>query len=258
MQFNSEANSLDLVSDIKFWCGIDSSDSTSYPLTAMARNSNFALDRYNALAIRADGNWEFDDANNSSTELLDVTTAIVSGTRKYAVGATWLTIARVRIKDSNGQWHVVEPASRRTWSTSQLNAEAGVPTEYDLLGNWIYFDRAPNWSQSASLEVQFQRGPSYFASTDTTKTPGFAAQFHRLISMRAALDYCEVNDLDNRAAKLRDKLGAPPTDGFPGAGMELEFFNFYATRNVDDRPTITVTQEDYGQLGGANASPMGF
>lgn len=246
MQFNSQADTLDLVSDVKFLCGIESTDTTSYPLLAMARNANFALDWETALIIRALG-WEYDDGNNSATELLDVTTTIVSGTRKYVIAATWLKIARIRIKDASGNWITLRRGDRRTWSTDQINGASGVPSEYDLLGNWIYLDRAPNWGVAAGLEVQHNRGASYFDDGDTTKTPGFATPFHRLISLHMALDYCEVNDLDARAAKIRKKIGEPPTEGSTGSGMEKQLVDHYSTRDVDNRPTIAVQREDYGE-----------
>lgn len=250
MQFNSETNSLDLYSDAREWCGIDYlTDTTTLTLKSFTRSANFGMDRVIMLILRADGKWEFDDTNNSATELLDVTTNLVSGTKKYAIGITWLKINRVRIKDSAGNWITISPKGRREWTDSQLTASSGLPREYDLMGNWLYLDKAPDYASSGGLEVQYERGPSYFATSDTTKVPGFATPFHRLISLYGALDYCEMNDLDSRAAKIRLKIGSPPTETSAGSGLEMELVNFYASRNVDDRPAVSVREEDYGQSG---------
>lgn len=260
MQFNSETNNLDLYSEARAWCGIEngddgsSADTTTFPLKRFARFCNLALDWYTSLIIKAQG-WEYDDTNNSATELIDVTTSIVSGTRKYVIAVTWLKIARIRIKDSAGNWIVLRRGDRRLWSTNQLNGASGIPQEYDLLGNWIYLDAAPNWSGSASLEVQHQRGASYFIYTDTTKTPGFATPFHRLVALRAALDYCEINDLDDRAAKLRNKIGSPPTEASTGSGMEKELVDFYSTRDIDNIPSLNTRKEDYGAAGLSDIGP---
>lgn len=262
MQINSEANNLDLYSDARWWCGIDyATDTTSFPFKDFVRSANFGLDKVISIILRADGRWQFDDANNTSTELFDVTTNIVSGTKKYAIALTWLKIKRVRIKDSAGNWITIKPKDRKEWSDSQLTATNGLPSEYDLLGNWLYLDKAPDYSSTGGLEIQYQRGASYFATTDTTKAPGFATQFHRLISLYGALDYCEVNDLDSRAAKIRLKIGSAPSDRDPGSGMERELAEFYSMRNPDDRPSISIQKEDYGQsaLGmGGNSNPFGF
>lgn len=250
MQFNSEANSLDLVSDCKYWCGISSSDTTSYPLTDMARNANFALDRIHMLILTADGKWNYQDTNDASSPMLDTSTNLVSGTRRYAVPITWLKISRVRVKDAQGNWVTLRPRSRRSWNDATLNGDSGTPQEYDLVGGWIELDRAPNYASTGGLEVQLHKGPSYFASNDTTKTPGFAAPFHRLVSLYMALDYCEADsDLEKRATKIRNRIGRPPTEGDLGAGMEKLLVDHYAMRNIDNKPSLQAQREDYGQAG---------
>lgn len=264
MQFNSESNNLDLYSEAREWAGIEngdggaSADTTSWPLKRFARDCNIALDDLHSLIIRADGTWKHDDTNNTGTELLDTSTS-VSSARKVAIPVTWLKISRVRITiTSTGQKIVLKAGDRRTWSTSQLNGDTGTPTEYVLIGNYLYLDA----SCTGTLEVQYQKGASYFAYTDTTKTPGFATPFHPLVAWIAALSYCERNDLDNRAAKLRSKIGRPPSDGDTGLGMKRELVEFYATRQLDDRPTARPQREDYGESalgdswGGGN--PNGF
>lgn len=238
MQFNSETNNLDLYSDARFWCGISSSDTTTYPLADFTRNANFALDKVTALIFKSDGKWQWDDTVQTS-ELLDVNTALVANTQKYAVSVTWLKIGKVRVKDQQGNWITLEPADRRNLTDNQLTATAGNPKQYDILGNWLYLHPKPSYSLSGGLEIQFQRGASYFATTDTTKTPGFATHFHRLISLYAALDYCEVNSLDKRASKIRANIQT----------MEAELIQHYSSRDADAKVYLKIQNEDYGQIG---------
>lgn len=249
MQFNSETNGLDLYSDCRFLCGIDeTTDTTSYPIKAFTRNANAALDRLNALALKADGTWIFDDANQTG-ELLDVTNNVTSGTQKTALGATWLKIAKVRIKDPAGNWITLPERPRKNQSDGELTATSGTPTSYFHLGNYIYFDKVPNYSSAGGLEVQFQRGASYFIYTDTTKTPGFAVQFHRLVSLHCALDYVGINTMPDRANDIRMRIGAPPDleNGQAGSGMEKEFVDWYSQRDADAQPHINLQKDDYGQ-----------
>lgn len=254
MQFQSEANGLDLWSDARYLCGIDeTSDTTSYPIKAFTRNANLALDRYNPLILKADGNWKYDDTNQTG-ELIDVTSNLANGTQKYALGATWLKIEHVRIKDSAGNWKVLPRLDRVRQSDSQLTATSGTPTSYFLMGNYLYLDKAPNYASAGGLEVQYQRGASYFVYTDTTKTPGFAIQFHRLISLYAALQYCLVNNLAAKAVAIQAMLGSPPdlSNNQAGSGMEKELVDFYSQRDSDEQPSLNMKREDYGQsaLGG--------
>lgn len=242
MQFNSQADNLDIVSDVKFWCGIDLTDTTTYSNKEIARNANFALDRIHSLIIQADGKWRHNDQNDTSVDLIDTSTTI-SAARKVAIPITWLKVAMVRFIDSAGNKTILKPSSRRNWTTNMLNGTGtGTPTTYELIGSFVYFDT----TCSGTLEVQLQKGPSYFDDADTTKAPGFIAQFHRLVSLHSALDYCEVNDMDSRAAKLRNKIGSPPTEASTGSGLERELVNFYATRQVDDQPALSTAREDYG------------
>jgi hypothetical protein len=268
MQFNSETNGLDLYSDCRYLCGLDeTSDTTSYPIKAFTRNANFALDRLNALALKVGGTWTFDDSNQSG-ELLDVTNNVVSGTQKTALGASWLIISRVRVKDSAGNWVTLPELPRRQQSDAQLNATSGQPTSFFVLGNYLYFDKTPNYNSTGGLEVQFQRGASYFNYNDTTKTPGFAVQFHRLVSMMAAQDFCQINDLETRANSLALMIGTPPDvmNGEAGSGMLKEYVDFYSRRDDDAKVALIAQREDYGQMGLApsastypsNVNPRGF
>lgn len=250
MVFNSETNGLDLYSDARYMCGLDeTSDTTSYPIKAFTRNCNFALDKILSYILRADNIWQFDDSNQSG-ELFDVTTNLVSGTSKYALGATWLKIKRVRIKDSNGNWVTLIPVDRAELNDLQLTATSGDPRRYDLLGNYLYIYPAPNYASTAGLEVQFQRGSSYFAYTDTTKTPGFAPQFHRLVSMMAALDYCKLNELTGRVNQLTADIGFPPDlmNNQAGSGMVKELVDYYTSRDADQKVSLTTAKEDYGTM----------
>lgn len=237
MQFNSHADNADLYSDARFWCGIANTDTTSYPLVDFTRNANFALDRAVALVMKSDGKWQYDDTNN--TDLPIATTSLVASQQDYGLAVTHLKVQRVRIKDQQGNWITLDPIDRRDLTDSQLTAAAGDPKKYDKVGNSFFLHPKPSYASSSGLEVQFQRGASYFITTDTTKTPGFATHFHRLVSLYAALDYCEVNSLDKRAAKIRANIQV----------LEAELVTHYSSRDADAKVSLKIQNEDYGQIG---------
>lgn len=264
MQFNSETNGLDLYSDARFQCGIDeTSDTTSYAIKAFTRNANFALDRIESLIMKADG-WKFDDTNQTG-ELIDTSQTFTASTKKISVQGTWRTISRVRIPDANGNMFTLPEIIRRQLSDGQLNNPAGTPIGYYRLGNYLYFDKAVSYA--GTIEVQFQRGSSYFVYTDTTKTPGFDANFHRLISLHAAVDWCDLYS-PQRSPALRSRIGSPPDlmNNEAGSGMEKELVDFYSRRDGDASVTLIPRRDDYGQIGLSNAptgspngrSPYGF
>lgn len=265
MQFSGETNSLDLYSDARTLCGLDAaSDTTTYTIKEFTRNANFALDRCNALILKANGwNTPYDDSNQTG-ELLNISNTLTSGTQKLLLDITWLIIAKVRIKDNAGNWITIPELPRKQETDAQLTAPNGVPSSYFLLGNYLYFDKAPNYTTAAGIEIQFQRGASYFVYTDTTKAPGFATQFHRLISLHGALDFCTYTDMPTREASLRARIGSPPDmmNNQPGSGMEKELVDFYSRKDQDGKTTLIPRREDYGQAGMTNGfggnNPRGF
>jgi hypothetical protein len=219
--------------------------------------------------LKADGLWPSDDTNQTG-ELLDVTTNLVAGIAKYAIGATWLKVKRVRVKDALGNWTTLPNMARKALSDTTLNEASGTPRCYFLLGNYAYLDPAPSYASAGGMEVQFQRGASYFVYTDTTKSPGFDPTYHRLISMLSALDFCQINGMPERVSVLMTMIGTPPdlANGQPGSGMAKEFIDSYASRDADSKITLQPLRVDYGELGlnpgsgsfpnGSWQNPLGF
>lgn len=246
MQVSGETNSLDLYSEARSWCNIPTTDTTTLPLATFVRSANFGLDRVISLILRATKN--FDD-NNNSGELLDVTTNLVSGTAKYAIGVTWLKMGRVRVKDENGNFITLPLVNRSDLTNDQLNASAGTPKRAYNLGNYTYLNPAPNYASTGGLERQYQRGASYLAYNATTTVPGFDSDFHIILALYGAKDYCEKNGMDKIAATLRVKIGNPPSEGIVGTGLENEIMERYASKDTNQKVGLRTTQEDYGQMG---------
>ena len=237
MQISGETNNLDLYSDARFLCGIGLTDTTTYPLADFVRNANFGLDKVNALAMKADGKWKFID-NNSATGMIDTSVALESGTPTYAIPITWLKMGRVRAKDAQGNFNTLTPVDRRQLSDSKLNdSTGGNPKYYVQEGTVVRLLPTPNYDSTGGLEVQQQMGSTYFAYNATTTVPGFDSRFHRLISLYGAKDYCVVNSLNERSSFINAELLI----------MEQEFMVAISSRDSDQKATLTVKKEDYGQ-----------
>lgn len=257
MQISGETNDLDLYSEARDWCGIPLTDTTTLLLKTFVRSANIGLDRAEALILRADGK-QFDD-NNQSGELFDVTESLVAGTAKYSIGITWLKMGKVRIKDSGGEWITLDEIDRKDLTDAQLTAPSGDPKFFYNLGNFTYLNPAPSYSSTNGLERQYQRGASYFAHDATTTVPGFDSDFHILIALYGARDYCEKNGLSQRAIAIRAKIGNPPSPGINGSGLENELIERYSSKNTNKKTTLTPPREDYGQgRGSSNRNRDGF
>jgi hypothetical protein len=115
---------------------------------------------------------------------------------------------------------------------------AGTPREYDKLGNQIFLYPKPNYSQASSLKVYYQRNVTHFAVSDTTAVPGFAENFHKILSYGAALDYAIAHSMNGKISTLVPLIKE----------MELNIADFYNQRGHDEKLRMSTGQEDYGQF----------
>jgi hypothetical protein len=160
--------------------------------------ANNALDRVSSLIMQSDGRWQWDDENN--TDLPIATTALVQAQQDYTLSITHLSIIRVEVQDSSSNWHKLRPIDQADVYDQSLTdylKQNGLPTYYDKLGNSLFLYPAPDYAQAASLKVYFQRGPSYFTTGDTTKSPGFNALYHELIPLWISYNYAIANGKEN-------------------------------------------------------------
>ena len=235
MQFNSHATELDIISDITFWTKADLT--TAYPINDRTRNCNLGLDKVIALILKADQRWEWDDTNN--TDLPIGRTNIVSGQRDYGItGATYLKITKVICKDASGTLRTLKPIDKNSPEAKNMNEQrnTGTPKYYDLIGNSMFLEPKPDYSSTLGLRVFFQRNVSYFAVDDTTKKPGFAQPFHRLISLYASEDYLMANEMWGKLRGVQIKIKE----------LESGLMEFYASRNPEDQPRMRLKKENYG------------
>lgn len=68
----------------------------------------------------------------------------------------------------------------------------GVPTAYTVSGKSIELNVPPNAqfvTDHPYLQLEFQRVPDAFASTDTTQQPGFMETYHDLIPLKSSASY---------------------------------------------------------------------
>lgn len=234
MQFNSHVSSLDLISDISFWT---KASTTRYPLVDRTRNANFALDRMCALALESDGRWKWDDTNHTDQPV--GTTSLVANQQDYEIsGASFLKIDKVQILQSDGKYQIIDPVDEHSPDAINLmeKRQTGTPLRYLKRGNSIYLDPILGSALSAGLRIFFQRNVSYFVDTDTTKEPGFAQPFHRLVSLYASEDYLAANGIVGRLATVQRKIQF----------MEAAFIMFYSHRDEDQKVRIDLKKENYG------------
>jgi hypothetical protein len=172
-------------------------NSTSYPIADLTDDVNVALDHVVSLIMQVDGRWQFDDENQ--TDLPIATTDIVAGQQDYSLLVAHLEVTRVEMLGPDGKWHLLTPSDQtdvHDRALSEIATDGRIPRSYDKIANSIILDRAPTFSQPGGLKVWFKRGPSYFVSSDTTKTPGYNPLYHDLLVLWPVYEKLSDNELD--------------------------------------------------------------
>ena len=159
---------------------------------------NDAYDEIVPLIFASEGRWQFDDLNH--TDMPIATTNIVSGQRVYTFTSdensnSILTIDSVSILTdaTTTDYSTIRPIDTVDTDAKRLlednSTNVGVPTKYDKVGNTIVLDATPNYASTNGIKIHFHRSPSYFASTDTTKTAGIPSVFVPLLALIASHEW---------------------------------------------------------------------
>ena len=166
---------------------------------------NEAYNRYADLAMKVLG-WNFDDTNFTTVPI--ATADLVDGQQDYGLATTHIQILSVEIKDAaSGSWKLLKEIDEKEFvqrgdslSAHYDNAGTaieGVPNEYNMIGTSLFLYPTPSYNSTAGLKVRFQRPPSYFATTDTTKEPGIPDTHHYYLSDYASMKYAMLRSLDS-------------------------------------------------------------
>lgn len=189
MQYNSQSDSQDLVSLLNDLTGMDNN---VYPLVSKTRDMNTSNRTIWTWIHEAYGGWLYDDSNNT-TDFPTATAALVSGQRDYTLPSDLLSVKGLEVKTQGGVWQELVPLTeeqiRDHMSEKEFMITASQPMYYTPYANSVRIYPAANYAQSASIRVSYDRGSTSFVSTDTTKSPGFASQFHDAVAFGAAVTY---------------------------------------------------------------------
>lgn len=198
MVFNSESNNQDLVSLLNDLTGMDNN---VYALNAKTRDMNTANRTIWSWIHDAYGGWMYDDSN--STDFPTATATLTSGQQDYTIPSEALTARGIDIKlNGSSVWQKLIPMTeeqiRDIMSEKQFMSTASQPMYYTAYSNSLKLYPAPNYTQSASLRISYDRGSSAFTPTDTTKTPGFASEFHDAVAYGAASIFAKYKGLPQK------------------------------------------------------------
>lgn len=223
MKFNDTSTKQGIIQDCEFWTnlgdGAISGDAILLPIFTRlvnlrysstlakiqllsgvdgAEDRNYADQQFSTFPLAAGTNdYEF-LTDGSGNTISDITGVHILPS---ATATEYVPLDRLLLSDKDAQL-VMSPNSSAT----------GTPTGFIEKGSVVYFDKIPDYTATGKLFYRLV--PSYFTSSDTTKTAGFAEPYHRILSLGASLDYLLVHKPDNQMAisRLEGKLAVAEED----------------------------------------------
>ena len=230
MQFSDVTNNTGIVEQTRAMMRVDS---TQWPTYKVVNSANNYFDTVAGYAIGADRRFQWDDTNH--TKLPIGTTNLVGAQSDYSFltdeqGNSIINLTRIDILDADGLYRKLQPVDHSQIDTAldEWLKDDDKPVYYDKIAdNIIRLYPTPAVSVTAGLKFYFQRTPSYFVATDTTKEPGVSPLLHRGFVIASAYDGALALGLDNLSA-LSVELQKE----------ELRMRNYFAERNTDEVPVM--------------------
>jgi len=199
---------------------------------------NDAQDSIVSDILDSDTRWQWDDTNR--TDFPIGMNTLVDGQRDYTLEVDHLKILSVEVKDATGQYYKLEPIDlqdlrEKDITPTEFYKTNGLPQFYDKIANSILLYPQPDVAGGVvtadnGLKVHFQRGAEYFTASDTTRVPGFASLYHKLVPLLASFDYALANDMIDKANLLNGRIQEE----------RRNLKNFFSKRDKDRKPRITM------------------
>lgn len=245
LQFSNTTTNAGLVQVLDRRCKTRNASTGSYPLLDKTVDINLALANYFMISTPAAGRWRLDDSNHTKYPV--IFGDVVSGQQDYSFtvdeqGNQILDIYKLRIKYPDGTWKTLKQRDFMEYPEDDewLNSTVtGLPTEFQLDANGIFLNCIPNYTLADALEVYIARTPSYFISTDTTKTAGIPDIHQEYLVLRPAYFFCETNKLPQAAAYKKLLYGENGK-----GGMEKAIKDYYSRRNRVERKQMRPARQN--------------
>ena|SRR3990167_1003188 len=218
-------------------------NSTNYTAYKYARDANNALLKYMGLAMMASGKGQVDDLNFTSNPEISINLVLnqfdypltsdadadADATANQILDIERIECATESTADADS-FQILEKYNdlEDDWSVVASRNISGIPRRFSLRNNTIFLDPKPNFAATDGLRIFFDRTPSYFAGTDTTKVAGIPHSHQEYLVYRPAYLYC----ITNLPSLAKGYLIIMQT-------LEKDILEFYRRKNRDERKIMS-------------------
>lgn len=232
LQFSDETNKNGIIQLIEDNLGFNDGDisGNTTKLAKFTGGVNLAVDEIMGFLFPKNGKWQLDDANHSKYPI--ITTDLISGQRDYTFtededGNVILGIHKIMVADSGGLLRTIPTVDQQSTDTEMDSFNdgqdtGGTPVRYDKTANGIFLDPIPDYASTGGLKVFIDREASYFTTSDTTKSLGFAHLFHEYLALKPSYNYARAHGLKQKKDLKLDMLE-----------MRLAIIEYFGTKDGD-------------------------
>ncbi len=217
-------NKLELISDTLF---LGNTVSTQYTSTPLLNNLNRYYDEVVLEIWKWDATWRFD----KSVDTLPIAvTDLEKGVRDYSIPTDARRIKKIEVLDKSGNTVVLEPTSPDMVKENDIE---GTPKHYYIEGRSIYLYPMADQDISEGLILYMSR--SVDALVEATDEPRIDSEFHRYLSIGAAMDWYFAKGDTRKSRELERKLDK----------MKMAIKDFYSNRNEKYKSGFKVRLQNY-------------
>jgi len=194
MKFNDTSNTHNSLAHY-VWYLLGGISSSEFPLADLSRATNTA--KYN-LAVKVwkqQDAWDFNDGGYTTFPI--ATTTLVDDQADYTLPTDAMGIRRVEVKDSAGNWFVVDPIDDTNIDVAldEFREVKGLPEYYRLENESIILYPAPSSAQvttTAGIKLTYNREINEFDASTTTTDVGMGGLGDQVIAHEVAEEWAGI------------------------------------------------------------------
>lgn len=208
-------------------------DAVQWPTQKVVNSCNNWLNRIFTYGKLKDRKWALDDTNH--TKLPEGTSELTINVCDYSFltdeqGNRITNLTGVSLL-TDGKYQPLTLVNRNdtNYDIANFGTVSGTPTQYEKIAdNIIRLDKLPPATVAVGLKYYFQRSPSYFIATDTTKQPGVSNDLHEGFIVKAAYDAAYTLGLTSLQALSLEMQKE-----------EQKLVDYFSSRNMDSKGRLT-------------------